>query len=189
MQAAAIHKEIETRTALIGPTILLRSGRYFSFEHPERTPIRIEDIAHGLSNLCRFTGQCKRFYSVAQHAVLVSHIVPKSLAFQALHHDDAEAVMGDMSSPLKKMVPQYKELETRIEASIWRSFGLPEQLAPQVKMADLIALRTEQRDLMHIEGGEWAQLGGIDPWPEKIVPLPPDQACAQYLQRHWELLP
>ncbi len=40
-----------------------------------------------------------RLLPVAQHAVLVSHLVPPEHAFHALHHDDVEAVMGDMSSP------------------------------------------------------------------------------------------
>lgn len=181
--------QLQARELAIGPTILLASGRNFNFERPEETPISVDDIAHALSHLCRFTGHCSGFYSVAQHAVLVSHLVPPELAFQALHHDDAEAVMGDMSSPLKRLMPEYKALEHRVEAAILAQFGLQPTMAPEVKHADLVALRTEQRDLMHIDGGLWPSLNGIEPSDaHKLVPMQPEAARQAYLARHFQLL-
>ncbi len=181
--------QLQARDLAIGPTILLASGRYFSFADPESTPISVEDIAHALSHLCRFTGHCRGFYSVAQHAVLVSHLVPPELAFAALHHDDVEAVMGDMSSPLKRLMPEYKALEHRIEAAILAQFGLPGAMPPEVKHADLVALRTEQRDLMHIAGGLWPSLQGIEPSDQhRLQPMEPEAARRAYLNRHHELL-
>lgn len=181
--------EFEIREESIGPTILLASGAYFSFEHPERTPLPVEDIAHALSHICRFTGHCREFYSVAQHAVLTSYLAPPEFAFHALHHDDVEAVLGDMSSPLKRLIPQYKAIERRIEAVILAQFGLPAEMPPEVKRADLVALRTEQRDLMHKAGGLWKSLDGIEPSNRfRVLPLSPEQAATQYLRRHRELL-
>ncbi|WP_192888374.1 hypothetical protein [Paracidovorax avenae] len=181
--------QLEARDKAIGPTILLASGRYFSFTEPESTPVSVEDIAHALSHLCRFTGHCRGFYSVAQHAVLVSHLVPPEHAFHALHHDDVEAVMGDMSSPLKRLMPEYKALEHRVEAAILAQFGLPPATPAAVKHADLVALRTEQRDLMHIDGGRWPSLDGIEPSPNfNLQPMGPDSARRLYLDRHQELL-
>lgn len=181
--------EFEVREESIGPTILLVSGAYFSFEHPERTPVPIEDIAHALSNICRFTGQCRGFYSVAQHAVLVSHLAPREHAFHALHHDDVEAVLGDVSSPLKRLIPEYKAIERRVEAVLLAQFGLPAEMPPEVKRADLVALRTEQRDLMHKAGGLWTSLQGIEPSSAfQVEPMPPVEAAHLYLRRHRELL-
>jgi len=180
--------EFEIREESIGPTILLVSGAYFSFEHPERTPLPVEDIAHALSNICRFTGHCSNFYSVAQHAVLVSHLAPAAHAFHALHHDDVEAVMADMSSPLKRLIPEYKAIERRIEAVILAQFGLPAETPAEVKRADLVALRTEQRDLMHKAGGLWTFLNGIEPDSTRVVPMAPQDAAQAYLLRHAELL-
>lgn len=181
--------EFEIREESIGPTILLVSGAYFSFEHPERTPLPVEDIAHALSNICRFTGHCRGFYSVAQHAVLTSYLAPPEHAFHALHHDDVEAVMGDVSSPLKRLIPQYKAIERRVEAVILAQFGLPAETPPEVKRADLVALRTEQRDLMHKAGGLWTSLDGIDPSQEfRVDPMRPQEAALHYLRRHRQLL-
>lgn len=181
--------QLEARDEAIGPTILLASGRYFNFERPESTPISVKDIAHALSHLCRFTGHCRGFYSVAQHAVLVSHLVPPEHAYHALHHDDVEAVMGDMSSPLKRLMPEYKALEHRVEASILAQFGLPATTPAEVKHADLVALRTEQRDLMHIDGGRWPSLDGIAPSAKhKLEPMEPEEARRLYLGRHQQLL-
>ncbi|MDT0138063.1 hypothetical protein [Acidovorax sp. PRC11] len=181
--------QLEARDQAIGPTILLASGRYFSFTDPESTPVSVEDIAHALSHLCRFTGHCRGFYSVAQHAVLVSHLVPPEHAYHALHHDDVEAVMGDMSSPLKRLMPEYKALEHRVEAAILAQFGLPAATPAEVKHADLVALHTEQRDLMHIDGGRWPMLDGIAPSAKhKLEPMPPEEARRAYLERHFQLL-
>ncbi|MDA8522017.1 hypothetical protein [Acidovorax sp. NCPPB 4044] len=182
--------QLAARDQAIGPTILLASGRYFNFERPEETPISVEDVAHALSKLCRFTGHCRGFYSVAQHAVLVSYLVPPEHAFHALHHDDVEAVMGDMSSPLKRLLPEYKALEHRVEAAILAQFGLPAAMPAEVKHADLVALRTEQRDLMHIAGGRWPSLDGIEPSNmHTLEPMEPEMARRAYLARHFQLLP
>lgn len=165
---AITHQDHDARIATVAPAILLSTGRYFDFRNP--TPLTITEVAHALSNICRFTGHCSKFYSVAQHSIHVSKLVPEQLALQGLLHDAVEAVMGDMSGPLKRLFPEYRELEKRMEAVILNGFGLSSELHPLVKRADLIALRTEQRDLMHPGGGLWTCLEGIEPDPRPINP-------------------
>lgn len=175
-----------TKPGVRGPTILLVSGRYFSFVHPQAlTPY---EIAHALSNLCRFTGHSREFYSVAQHAVLVSRLVPPEFAWEGLHHDDGEAVMGDMSSPLKALIRMFKAIETRCERPILAAFGIDVGNMPRaVKHADLRALATEKRDLMATRGEVWTVLHDIKPDTFRIKPLPPAQARQLWMDRYMEL--
>ena len=106
-----------------GPTIMLQSGAWFDFGAPASSNFTIEDIAHGLANICRYAGQCRKFYSVAEHSVLVSETAV-GLEFDALLHDAAEAFMGDITRPLKQMLPEYKKIEKDVEEAILTKFGL-----------------------------------------------------------------
>ena len=134
------------------PEILTHSGERIDLLNPDPATIKIEDIAHGLSNVCRFGGQCDPFYSVAQHSVYVSSLVPKGknniIALSALLHDGSEAYIGDVTSPLKQLLPDYKVIESRLQKIIFRAFGLPEVHIPGVKEIDLNQLVTEGLSLM-----------------------------------------
>jgi hypothetical protein len=168
------------------PDILLRSGNFFNFLTPEASIITVEDIASGLANEARFNGQTRSFYSVAQHSVMVSRIVPPDYAWQGLFHDAAEAVMKDIPKPLKRLLPDYQDLEWSVESAILAKFGVALPLHPSIKAADLVMLATEKRDLMpphdHIE---WP---GVEPRCDVIVPLPPERAYELFMGRYWELM-
>jgi hypothetical protein len=187
-----LRARIEDKPGVLGATITLAGGGYFDFINPERSDIRITDIARGLSNTCRFGGQASAgdgFYSVAQHSVLVSQLVEPGLAFAALMHDAAEAYVGDMVGPLKQLCPDYKAIEKRVEAAIFARFGITLPLPPAVKHADLCALRTEQRDLTSGSGDNWNGLDAYQPHPMRLVALAPAEACALFLLRFDELQP
>lgn len=117
-------------------SISVTGGQFFDLLHPENSEYSIDVIASALSNLCRYTGHVTRFYSVAEHSVLVSKIVPPKLALAGLLHDASEAFVGDVSSPLKKLVPAYREIEDNIQADIARRFGLEYPFPEEIHKAD-----------------------------------------------------
>ncbi len=172
------------------PTIQTATGLYFNFRGMTDNEIVMEDLASALSKICRFTGHCKEFYSVAQHSVMVSYIVPPQFTFQGLMHDAHEAYVGDVSSPLKQLIADYKKLERQVESRVRFCYGLPYELDPSVKEADLVALVTERRDLMPSSSGngEWSWLEeNYKPLPFTIVPWEHRKAKAEFIRRFDEL--
>jgi len=178
-------------TARKGDWLQTYSGRAFWPLDPWPEEVTIRDIAHALSNICRFNGHSLSHCSVAQHSVLVSKIVTPDKALAGLLHDAAEAYVCDMPVPLKRCAGLgvlHEEIESRVQMVIAIKFGLrPEEFScDEVKNADLTALATECRDFM---GGE---RGGI--WGLKCAPISPTlepmtalEAKAMFLERFLEL--
>jgi len=126
------------------------SGHLFYPLEPREEEILLEDIGHALSHLCRFVGHTRSFYSVAQHSVLVSKLVPPADALWALLHDASEAYLNDIARPLKhtSLLADYRAAETKLQALIYRRFGLKGEEPESVKLADQKALHAEIRDLV-----------------------------------------
>lgn len=175
----------------MNPTIQTYRGHYFNFLTPEQSSFDERDIAHALARICRFTGHViANHYSVAQHSVLVSHIVPREHALAGLLHDAAEAFIGDVAKPLKELLPDYKAIEARVEAAVFARFGLPATLPECVKHADTVMLLTERRDLLlppEIDCGEWKWAEAFQPCEERITPWPAWQAQQAFMDRFEEL--
>jgi hypothetical protein len=131
-------------------------GRYFPCD-PRVSEIHIADIAHGLANQCRFNGQTRRFYSVAEHSVLASYIVPMEDRFEALMHDAAEAYVGDMIRPLK-MIPELRKPFTAIEElneiAIAERYELRFPRPKSVKVADEAMVTLEMRENLTGDAGD-----------------------------------
>lgn len=170
-----------------GSWILTNSGRHIDLPNPNPEAIAIGDIALGLSRECRFSGQTRSFYSVAQHSVLTSLIVPQEFALEALLHDATEAYLRDLPSPLKRLVPGYARIEQVFDRVLRKCFGLPEEMSPPVHQADRILLATEKRDLMPDDRTPWPILEGVEPLPERIVPWTPERSMGLFLRRFAEL--
>lgn len=144
--------------------IMLVGGTLFDLACPEQSHLTLHDIAFGLGRVCRFAGHTSRFYSVAEHCVHVARLVPFKLGHAALMHDGSESLIGDVSRPLKAMLPEYKAIEARIEADLARRFAFPgdpplELHHRDVKAADLAMCAVEARALMPNAPGYWAGIG------------------------------
>lgn len=133
-----------------GDWMLTFTGRPYWPADPRPEDVDLGDIAHALANLCRFGGHTRKHYSVAQHSVMVSYLVPPELAAVALLHDAAEAYLGDVVRPLKSLLArQYSVLEQLSEQVIAQRFGLPAPPWPaEVKHADNVVLSLEREALL-----------------------------------------
>lgn len=164
--------------------IATASGRKFYPLAPRMEDICIEDIAHHLANICRFTGATREHYSVAQHCVIGSIFCEQPLDF--LLHDAAEAYLNDMSRPVKHdddMRP-YRVAEVRLQAMIAKRFNLAWPSPACVKMMDDRMCQTERRDLMP-PTPEWTL--GVEPLHYRIIPWTPREARLRFLDRFDDL--
>ena len=115
--------------------------------------IDIESIAHSLANQCRFVGHTSKFYSVAEHCWLASWFGKPSRAIFKLMHDSAEAFIGDISSPLKTLLPELKPIEQMLQNQIYKTFDLEitEEDQKQIEEADNILLYLEAKRMLATE--------------------------------------
>ncbi len=121
--------------------------------------ISIEQVAHSLSGLARFTGQAERLsgnvYTVAEHSVKVSYIVE---TLTALMHDSPEVITNDLSSPVKAYLGDaYRILADNVEAQFGDLFDLDfPPMPPEIKRADTLMVLIESFDLLESKGKDWS---------------------------------
>lgn len=166
--------------------IMLVGGTFFDYDDLENNEYSIYQIAVSLANTCRYVGQLEDFYSVAQHSVMVSHIVAEDQALAGLLHDAPEAVVHDVNKPLKRRIEMiaYMALYQRIEWHMFKKFGVPTMLTPEIHHADAVMLVTERRDL---RAAPVPVNSAIRPLPAKLVPLAPKAARDLFMARYLEL--
>ena len=169
------------------------TGETFWPLDPREEEIHVEDIAHALSNQCRFAGHCHEFYSVAQHSVLVSQVVPAAsgIMLWGLFHDASEAYLVDLPRPIKRhseIGRHYRAAERCLMDVICRRFGLRASEPTAVMWADDLLLATEKRDVMNGGGHKpWEHLPV--PLSASIVPMGPKDSERLFLDRFAELSP
>lgn len=141
------------------------TGRMVNPLELKPSDVCIEDIAHHLSLLCRYTGACPMHYSVAQHSVLVARYLQKNGASVALQiagvlHDSGEAYFNDLASPVKHdpRMQWYRELEHTATIMICSVVGgVSPMLLAETKTADN-SIFIEERDTW------WYNSCAVVPW-------------------------
>lgn len=176
-----------------GGSIQTFTGTIFYPLDPRIEDIFIEDVAHGLSNKCRFTGHTRKFYSTGEHSVRVSFDLKargRSLMEQyvGLHHDDTDAYLPDVPTPLK-VLPEFKwfrDLEHFMQNLCFERFGCVVEDYSVIKNSDIVLLLTEKRDLMPKKNGDWKHSYTQEPIPPPyhIKPWTPEEAEYAYLHHH-----
>lgn len=167
----------------MGTWIQTYTGKAFGLEDVNPDQIDIRDIAHALSNQCRYNGHCKQFYSVAEHCIEMSFL-PNVDPLVALLHDAAEAYTGDIVSPLKRLLNYSKhtldeqiyaieDIEDNLNKAIEIKFRLPDgslSFSSAVHQADRILCATERRDILGPCEKDW-EIELPPPLEKKLVPI------------------
>jgi hypothetical protein len=140
--------------ARTGDFMQTATGRKFWPLDPRADEVFIEDIAHSLSLQCRYAGHCLRFYSVAEHCVLMARKLRwegVDVALDALLHDAAEAYTVDVPRPLKRHLVGYKETEAKVMDAIAERFGLADEMPAIVHDADNRIIGDELANLVPMD--------------------------------------
>lgn len=184
------------------------TGKAYNFEAPTADMVVLDDIAHALSNACRFAGHVRRFYSVAEHCVRVSITLEtwfgarSSLPLYGLLHDAQESYVWDCPRPFKPLLGDaFKEFADKADAAIAAAL-LPYWVGPEVfhlgaiKRADDALLVAEARLLMRHGPDCWSawenhyrEVPPVPPeaWYAPAVGWSPATAEAAFLDRAKEL--
>ncbi len=158
----------------------------FDFLEPKEEDIILEDIAHALALLCRFGGHCNKFYSVAEHSVIVSVILDKRGAdlitvLAGLLHDAEEAYLPDIPSPVKQLMPEALKMYETLNSAIIRKFKLEKADWEHIKDIDHRLVIAEAKAL-GIWNKEWADAG--EPLEAEIFGWMPNLAKQLFLLRY-----
>lgn len=166
------------------------TGRKFWPMDPRSDEVFIEDIAHSLAMQCRYAGHCLRFYSVAEHSVLMARwFIGQGMyeeAWQALHHDDPEAYLVDVPRPVKPFLAGYKEAEHNVWLAVASRFGLPAEISKLVHEADHRILGDERAQNMTPTNDVWALAN--NPLGVTLQFWAPEEAEREFLACYWNLV-
>lgn len=166
------------------PYVQHQSGNKLWLNDLDSNKYVISDVAHSLSNQCRYAGHSDIFYSVAQHSVLASQMVTSDVALETLMHDCGESVMPDIPRPVKHFVKGVREFDDMVSASMFKFFNLTWPLDKKVVEADNRMLATEARQFMKNSNIDEWDIGDIEPYNFIITSWRPEFAKQMFLDRY-----
>lgn len=163
---------------------------------PGNTP-QIEEIAHALAQINRYTGHAARPYSVAEHSLLVCDLVQAAgldchAQMAALLHDAHEAFCGDAATPVKQVLGMawmaFENTQALLVREAFQIRAAHTAHRAAIKRADLVALATERRDLLpfaHEACMPWPVLDapGAEVPTAKLRLNTPERTACQW--HHW----
>lgn len=165
------------------------TGRAFYPLQPDPSAVSIIDIAHALSNQCRYSGATNSFYSTAQHCCLLASYTADVLrasvldCLQILMHDAAEAYLVDIPRPVKQFMPEYRAWDHDINEAIRKWLALDDLAFPVFQdEIDSRIIVDERQQLLSNSGLDWGH--DLQPLNIKITPWSPRHAEQQFLVRY-----
>ena len=165
------------------------TGRQFHVLDPKPEMVTIIDIAHALSNQCRYSGHTKTFYSTAQHCCLLTDYATGVLkasaldCLQILIHDAAEAFLVDMPRPIKQHMPAFREMDYAVQKVVRTWLGFDDiPFPPWQDEIDSLIIHDERTQLMSDSGNDWQHRGA--PLGIRIRPWTSLWAEKQFLMRY-----
>jgi hypothetical protein len=186
--------EIDAETGRRGDWVatFLSGCGFFPYD-PCPEEVFLEDIAHALSQQCRYGGAVRRHYSIAEHGYLISCVVEQvhpdrpDLAMGGLHHDDEEAYLIDWPRPIKLHLPMYPLIVDPIHACIADVLDLPLDAihAPEIKEFDRRIIADERPVVLAPHKRPFSDVG--DPLGVEVRCLSARRAKQLFLDRHFEL--
>lgn len=197
MSNMSLFPDLESAQAPVartGNAVQVYSGRFVWPLDLRPEDITLEDIAHSLAFQCRYNGHTRRYYSVAEHSVLMSCLVPEEHRQWALMHDASEAYLSDIPRPIKKNLQFVYSLEKQMEEAIAAKFGLPYPMPEAIREYDNRMLAAEAPQLLLEPEGGWknsVHWFGPGEWPKpfkfEVNCWQPAVAEMKFIERFGEL--
>jgi uncharacterized protein len=164
------------------------TGKELTFLDPKEDQICLEDIVNNLAKICRFAGNVSRFYSVAEHSVILAKKVlseggSEQEALGALFHDATEAYLCDVARPIKKHLGNYMEIEQGLQDVIFSKFGL-EPMSQRVEDWDINIVADEAAELFQ-SVPDWVKY--YEPLGVQITGWSCDKAEIEFLKMYNKL--
>lgn len=173
------------------------TGRCFDPFAPDPDQINIVDIAWGLSMKCRYNGACLRYYSVAEHSVVMSRWFATmrsciELQRYALLHDANEAYLPDIPRPIKRhpSLINWRAIEDGVDKVVFERFGLAWPAPPEIGEADGRIIFDERPQVMRGSELDWrgtGQADGLGPLDVELPGWSQQEAAWQFLARFHEV--
>lgn len=167
--------------ARYGNWTMTHGGRRFWPLDPRPEEIDIRDIAHALSHICRYGGHCNRFYSVAEHSILMARHASKENRLWALLHDATEAYLMDLPRPIKPFLPGYADAETALHKCIAKKFNLDTVIPDEVHDLDHSIIRDEMEQNMCYIPDSYVN---VKPLGIRLEYWNPEQAKAAFMREY-----
>lgn len=131
---------------------LLSNGRIADPFNLKPEDVTIDILSHALANINRYSGHCKRPYSVAQHSVAMASLCEPGLEKACLLHDASEIFTGDIPYPIKKILGKaYDDIEEEISRQIFDIYGVPYCLMGEIEDLDRAICQNEKRAFFDVQ--------------------------------------